>query len=59
MEEEIQWRIINAEANMSQLDVIRGLKDRCINGGKAMGEGRAGREAEARGRDTDWAVDSL
>lgn len=50
--EKIQQRIINAEANMSQLDVIRCLKDRCINGGTAMGEGRAGKETEARVQET-------
>lgn len=37
---------------MSQLDVIRCWKDRCINGGKATGEGRAGKETEARVRVT-------
>lgn len=50
--EEIQQRVINAEANMSQLDVIRCVKDGCINGGKATGEGRAGKETEARVRET-------
>lgn len=53
---EIQQRLINAEANVSQQDVIRCLKDGCIAERRAPGRGERGRETEARARETQTAL---